>query len=146
MFAPGWQKLAGYRRTQKMPLILSLGAYVLIPDKNVVCARFSKIALKKVNKNLIKRVSRDNVSQTLSCLPPSICQNLFQKFCIKHLNQKLQTEETDTFHLELIHNQSGWVCVDVQAKILFLHMLEVYQSQLMLQELFCLFEKDKYLL
>ena len=51
--------------------------------------------------------------------------------CIKYLNQKLQTGETGTSHLKLIHNPSCWVCLNVQANILFLQMLEVYQSQLM---------------
>ena len=33
--------------------------------------------------------------------------------CIKYLNQKLQTGETGTSHLKLIHNPSCWVCLNV---------------------------------
>ena len=46
--AAGWQKLAGFWRAQKMPSILSLGAFLLIRDKKLCFSRNTKIATKKV--------------------------------------------------------------------------------------------------
>ena len=45
---PGWQKLAGFRRTQKISSILSSDAYLLIQNKKSFFSRITKIATKKV--------------------------------------------------------------------------------------------------